>query len=637
MPKTGATKKLLSMQENLAKYGQIDAPKSGEASLKEKMATDPEYALKMEEKLNKAIGKTVLDPKEAAAAAKTAAKAKAAEQKERVKAEKLKAKEEAKVAKLKAKEETRMAREAEQAKKRLEKEKANAEKAAAAAAASAGVGAATTGQANYLAAEAESGISQSPEGDGALITSETAESAESTSIEDYEDDSRFKDEFGVDVVENSKDKSLPVGKIGGLVAVAVGGKFVLDRISQQRTADEEERQRQFKLLMGLAEDEDTRSQRIDTSGAIDADSSDLLDFGDVRSGETNGAKPDEAAPGPQPAQASTPVSSPTSKKRGLGIKSMFTKSNKNNRETDLNVLVSPEATVPEFATLLAKLLTFGAPGRFPRVIALPGDMPMEEFQLERAKQMLEHSAEKLKISREQAAEIFADVVNCMIIDIIDLASSSLQEESSKTFDAINIVLDFTDHAASLYDAVAEGVVINPVTYAGGLPKSKLEQMFGAYAFTGMMKMDENATNRVELLRSIFAISEKKAEGIIMKASQKNMMEMMKTEEGRAEVEQMMGQMMEGMGGMEGMEGLSGMMGGEGEPSPEQLKEMLTLLKTMKESGNIPPEELATVREQFRESFGSSIDDMMKQADSEQAVMSADEKELLDLMKYILED
>jgi hypothetical protein len=105
--------------------------------------------------------------------------------------------------------------------------------------------------------------------------------------------------------------------------------------------------------------------------------------------------------------------------------------------------------------MLSKLLTFGAPGRFPLVTALPGDMPMEDFDLDAAKTMLEKAAADNGITREQGAEIFANVVNCMLIDIVDLASSALKEDDKTLVEAINIVVDYMNHAASLYDSVAE--------------------------------------------------------------------------------------------------------------------------------------------------------------------------------------
>jgi hypothetical protein len=73
-----------------------------------------------------------------------------------------------------------------------------------------------------------------------------------------------------------------------------------------------------------------------------------------------------------------------------------------------------------------------------------------------------------------------------------------------------------------------------------------------------------------------------------------------------------------------------------EPSPEQLKEMLTALKDLKDSGSIPASELEVVKKQFRDAFGSSIDEVMKDADKADGEMGPEDKELLDLMKSILD-
>jgi hypothetical protein len=175
------------------------------------------------------------------------------------------------------------------------------------------------------------------------------------------------------------------------------------------------------------------------------------------------------------------------------------------------------------------------------------------------------------------------------------------------------------------------VKITPVTYGGTLGKGKLEQMYGIYAAQGFMKMEEGIDDRVDLLRNVFSIPEKKAEGIIMKSTQKAMMKMLQSPEGMEEMQQMMGGM-----GLEGMGDMAGMMGGEEGPNLEQLKETLTQLKTMKDSGAIPPEELATVRRQFKDAFGSSIDDIAKQAEEDPDAMSDADSELLQLVKEILE-
>lgn len=167
--------------------------------------------------------------------------------------------------------------------------------------------------------------------------------------------------------------------------------------------------------------------------------------------------PEPAKPKPaEEPKASTKPPSPTPPKpRRLGI---FSKRNANARETDLNALVSPSAQAPEFATLLAQILTFGAPGRFPSILSWGAPMPFTTFDLEEAKSLLTTSRQDVDLTDEQSAEIFASVVNCMIIDIVDLASIALKskdKDEKVAVDAINVVMDFMDHAASLFDAVAE--------------------------------------------------------------------------------------------------------------------------------------------------------------------------------------
>ena len=120
---------------------------------------------------------------------------------------------------------------------------------------------------------------------------------------------------------------------------------------------------------------------------------------------------------------------------------------------------------------------------------------------------------------------------------------------------------------------------------------------------------------------------------MMKAVQKNLMKMMKDPDGEG-----MEEMLKGMGGMPGMEALMGGMGGAGEePDPAQVKEMLLALKAMKDSGSIPESEFDEVKKQFKEAFGSSIDDVMKDAQNSEGELDETEKELLQLMKDILDD
>lgn len=577
--------------ENLEMYGQISPPKEGEKSVKEMMATSG-------------------DAKANAKRVQAEAKAKAAEEKAVLKS---KAKEE----KAKAKEAAKAAKEA------AKKEKVDAKAAAAAAAAGAvAAAAAATAGAAEVAGSAVSAVGEAVEQGASteVIASESANGEIDGEIEAPEES----DASSTAVVSEKKSRGLPILPVSAFVVAAGGGAYAFKMYQEKVAADEEQRQEQFRLLMG----EGKRASKPPSSApALEEVDADLDDF--AFDDEVTRQEPEKSVS----ASAPEPVEAP--KKRKLGIKSVFGKK-RSSRETDIYQLVKPEAKAAGFATTLAKILTFGAPGRFPAIMAFPGGMPLIEFNFEEACMALTASQNDASLTKEEAAEIFANVVNCMLIDIVDLASTSLKEKDDKlTVDAIGIVVDYMNHAASLYNSIAEGVVIVPVTYGGDLSKSKLEQMYSAYAASGMTNMgglDEDFENRVALLQDVFQINEKKAEGLMMKAMQKNMMEMMKSGEGMENMEEMM----KGMGGMEG--GMPGMPGANGEePSPEQLKEMLLALKELKDSGSIPDSELSEVKKQFKEAFGSSIDDVMKDADGSSEELASNDKELLDLMKSILDD
>lgn len=420
--------------------------------------------------------------------------------------------------------------------------------------------------------------------------------------------------------DNTVSKSIPLVPIIGVVGVA-GGGIMMKNMKEKNAAAEEERQKQFRLIMGL----DDASNEEEDDGQED-------DF--LFDSPSKSPVASKSTPAPQPATTEAP------KKRRKGLASVFSKKG-SNRETDLNALIVPEAKTPEFSMLLAKLLSFGAPGRFPTIKALPGGMPMEKFELDEAKKLLIELRASTSLTDEVSAEAFACVVNCMIIDIIDLASSSLGEEKTNkvTVDALNVVMDFMDHAASLFDAVADGVVITPVTYGGDLSKSKLEKMFTIYSSTLMTSMQGGVTqDRIDTLQQVFNINDKKAQGLIQKGTMKHITEMMKNPEA--------------MEGMEGMEGLSDMMAsmmGEGEAempgfdpngeiSPDELKQSVAMMKELVDSGSVSKEELDLVRQQFSEVYGSDINDLIKAADEGgDEDLGEDGKELLDLFKTILKE
>lgn len=173
-------------------------------------------------------------------------------------------------------------------------------------------------------------------------------------------------------------------------------------------------------------------------------------------------------------------------------------------------------------------------------------------------------------------------------------------------------------------------------------------MFSVYAGSSMMSLDAlsggggTSQDRVDTLQLVFAIADKKAEGLMQKHMMSMMMNLMK--DGGKGLEGMMPEGMEGMeemmkamGGAEGMGGM-GMPGMDGEVSPEELKQTLGMMKELMDSGQVSEEELVEVRSQFKEMYGSDISDLIKKAQDEgdgEGGMSEDERELLKVFKQIL--
>ena len=168
-------------------------------------------------------------------------------------------------------------------------------------------------------------------------------------------------------------------------------------------------------------------------------------------------------------------------------------------------------------------------------------------------------------------------------------------------------------------------------------------MFSVYAGSSMMSLHALAggggtsQDRVDTLQLVFAIPDKKAEGLMQKHMMKMMMNLMK--DGGKGLDGMLPE------GMEGMEEMMKMMGGaggmlpgmDGEMSPEDLKQTVSMMKDLMDSGQVSEEELVEVRKQFREMYGADIGELIKKADAEGAGegMTDDERELLNMFKQIL--
>jgi hypothetical protein len=460
LPRDKAAQLVERYTANLELYGQINTPKPGEMSVKEKIEASR-------------------DPK---AEAKRLKEEKAADAK-RVKEEKL-----AKAAELKAAQKADRERKKEEA--RLEKEKAKKGKATVMSAASATVALGTSAMhdsASRVTGTLDSAMNMLPDAPtqaqmySDLDTDDSPSvfgSGGSPSVSNLP--SRKTSSSNAPSKKSSSSsvssKILSPQTFGGIVVIG-GGAVAFKMYRDKSAGDERERQRQFQLLMGKSEYATKKTKPIDTSTADMLDDDEEDDDDDDEEDSVDSAS--WSLPVTTPVEAAVPA-----KKPRLGM-SLFNK--KNSRETDIYNLVGASSPNAEFASTLAKLLTFGAPGRFPTVAALPGRMPIEEYSLEAATETLLDV--KGDLSQSDTVALFASVVNCMLIDILDLASSALSLKQGKedaTIDALNIVVDFMNHAAELFGAVAGNDVIidPPVRYEGSLGKAKMEQMFSIYASVG---------------------------------------------------------------------------------------------------------------------------------------------------------
>ena len=190
----------------------------------------------------------------------------------------------------------------------------------------------------------------------------------------------------------------------------------------------------------------------------------------------------------------------------------------------------------------------------------------------------------------------------------------------------------------------QGAVITPVTYGGTLGNKKLEQMYSKYAGGTLSLMDTNAQDRLDTLQQLFKLSDKKAEGLTQKVMMKNLMKLMK-DGGEGGMEGMPGmkEMMEAMGGEGGLDALSGLgglggMGEGGDISPEDLKQTISMMQELLESGQVSKEELKMIREEFKKTNGVDLTELIQAAEGMgDEELGNEGKELLDLFKKVLGD
>lgn len=208
----------------------------------------------------------------------------------------------------------------------------------------------------------------------------------------------------------------------------------------------------------------------------------------------------------------------TSPETGLRSKiASYKKRLASKRETDWNSLVrtGPMAQYADFCNAVAETLAVGAP---------PGTCGFNEEVNEEvvSGSNLQEIAHEAGLSLQASAEVFANVVNCFVVELVDKAAAAedaVGNEYNATDSVMNDVIDFAEHAASVFDSFTKdkGVTIEPVTYNGKVDETTLERMFTSYA------SEASATERrIGVCRELLNISDEKAEKAMRRTLLKEM-------------------------------------------------------------------------------------------------------------------
>ena len=83
-----------------------------------------------------------------------------------------------------------------------------------------------------------------------------------------------------------------------------------------------------------------------------------------------------------------------------------------------------------------------------------------------------------------------------------------------------------------------------------------------------------------------------------------------------------------------MEEMLQAMGGARKLTPEDLTNCVGMMTYLVNSGQVLEEELAEIRKEFEEMYGSDISDLIKKAGEGGADLTEDESEILDMLEQI---
>lgn len=136
-----------------------------------------------------------------------------------------------------------------------------------------------------------------------------------------------------------------------------------------------------------------------------------------------------------------------------------------------------------------------------------------------AKSITELAQQQIGTTGDQLAEVFANVVNAMLVPLVDAAVSTLKlGDDAASLPPLKQVADLAQRTAALFDELGLPPLPKPVVYEGRATRAQLASLFSRYAAAAVALGLDNDTQpsarvdvaAVDVLQAIFGISEKRA-------------------------------------------------------------------------------------------------------------------------------
>ena len=187
-------------------------------------------------------------------------------------------------------------------------------------------------------------------------------------------------------------------------------------------------------------------------------------------------------PTPTPAPAPAPVAP---KKQGGLLSRLFQKPG-GNRDTDIFNVLKNDDMAMEFRSITASILAQYAPTYlFPELNpeGILYNLRMSEVTPGEESQYLDTITAECGITKEQAAEAYAEVTSAILVKVVDNAVDVYEKyktDKDAILQACDEVTHFLSNAGNLFGQLYNGITIEPVQYNGKAKKNVIEDLYYIY-------------------------------------------------------------------------------------------------------------------------------------------------------------